>query len=181
VANTANGKINVYDPTTGAFLGRLADASGETIHIQGLWALHFGNGTVSGDRNALYFTAVGKNHDHGLFGSLRVAPPAAAAMASPPDIGNVNATLAALLSSALSGEDEGSVIPEIMTDASQGGTAAPNSDAVSPSSPQPTGESSAPQGLAAAEDDSAALDSLFSWDPLLGDSMWDQEWQSQLT
>jgi uncharacterized protein (TIGR03118 family) len=74
VANTANGKINAYDPTTGDFLGRLADASGEAIHIDGLWALHFGNGTVSGDRNALYFTAAPDNHEHGLFGSLRVAP-----------------------------------------------------------------------------------------------------------
>ncbi len=78
VANTHNGKINAYDPTTGAFLGRLADATGEAIHIDGLWALHFGNGTVSGDRNALYFTAVGKKHGHGLFGSLRVAPDAPA-------------------------------------------------------------------------------------------------------
>jgi uncharacterized protein (TIGR03118 family) len=78
VANTANGKINAYDPATGVFLGRLADANGETINVKGLWALHFGNGTVSGDRNALYFTATGKDHDHGLFGSLRVAPPASA-------------------------------------------------------------------------------------------------------
>jgi uncharacterized protein (TIGR03118 family) len=74
VANTADGTINAHDPTTGDFLGRLADASGETIHIDGLWALHFGNGTVSGDRNALYFTAAPNNHEHGLFGSLRVAP-----------------------------------------------------------------------------------------------------------
>src|SRR5262249_20721083 len=79
VANTANGKIDAYDPTTGGFLGRLADANGEAIHIDGLWALHFGNGTASGDRNALYFTASGKNHEHGLFGSLRVAPEAVAA------------------------------------------------------------------------------------------------------
>jgi uncharacterized protein (TIGR03118 family) len=73
VANTANGKINAFDPTTGAFLGRLAGADGEAIHIKGLWGLHFGNGTASGDRNALYFSASGKDHEHGLFGSLRVA------------------------------------------------------------------------------------------------------------
>jgi uncharacterized protein (TIGR03118 family) len=178
VANTANGKINAYDPTTGAFLGRLADASGETIHIQGLWALHFGNGTVSGDRNALYFTAVGKNHDHGLFGSLRVAPPATAAMAGPSDIDQVNDTAAVLLFGALSGEDKGSVIPAITAYASRGGAAAPNRDDVSPPSPQPSGDSSAPGGLAAAEDDSAVFDSLFSEDPLFGDSVWDQEWNT---
>ena len=73
VANTANGKIDAYDPVSGAFLGRLANPSGEAIHIKGLWALHFGNGTTSGDSNALYFTAA-RNHEHGLFGSLRVAP-----------------------------------------------------------------------------------------------------------
>jgi uncharacterized protein (TIGR03118 family) len=103
VANTANGKINAYDPTTGAFLGRLADPSGETIHIKGLWALHFGNGTVSGDRNALYFTAA-ENHEHGLFGSLRVAPTLAAAA---PD--SATASESASLLSALTGEaaDEG--------------------------------------------------------------------------
>jgi len=80
VANTANGKIDAYDPKTGDFLGRLADPSGESIHIKGLWALHFGNGTASGDRNALYFTAA-ENHEHGLFGSLRVSPDAVAAEA----------------------------------------------------------------------------------------------------
>lgn len=74
VANTANGKVNSYDATTGAFRGRLADASGEAIHIDGLWGLHFGNGTVSGDRDALYFSAAPNKHEHGLFGSLRLAP-----------------------------------------------------------------------------------------------------------
>lgn len=74
VVNTADGNINAFDPTTGDYLGPLAGASGEPIHIDGLWALHFGNGIVSGDRNALYFTAAPDNHEHGLFGSLRVAP-----------------------------------------------------------------------------------------------------------
>lgn len=79
VANTANGKINAFDPATGDFLGRLADPTGETIHIKGLWGLHFGNGRTSGDANALYFSAA-VNHEHGLFGSLRVNPDAPAAM-----------------------------------------------------------------------------------------------------
>jgi uncharacterized protein (TIGR03118 family) len=74
VGNLGNGKINAYDPATGAFLGRLADEAGEAIHIDGLLGLHFGNGTVSGDRDALYFAAAPKKHRHGLFGSLRVAP-----------------------------------------------------------------------------------------------------------
>ena len=42
--------------------------------IDGLYGLHFGNGTVSGDRNALYFAAGPDGGAHGLFGSLRLAP-----------------------------------------------------------------------------------------------------------
>src|SRR5262249_24568695 len=36
VGNLGNGHINAYDPTSGAFLGRLADENGEAIHIDGL-------------------------------------------------------------------------------------------------------------------------------------------------
>ena len=74
VGNFGDGTISAYDPTSGAFLGRLADETGETTHIDGLLGLHFGNGTVSGDRNALYFAAAPDGGAHGLFGSLRVAP-----------------------------------------------------------------------------------------------------------
>jgi hypothetical protein len=45
------------------FLSRLQDASGEAIQIDGLWALHFGNGTVSGtaggDRSDSFFRLYG--------------------------------------------------------------------------------------------------------------------------
>jgi uncharacterized protein (TIGR03118 family) len=73
VANTANGRINAFDATSGAFVDQLRDADGEPVTIDGLWGLDFGNGTVSGDRNALYFSAAPDDHLHGLFGSLRVA------------------------------------------------------------------------------------------------------------
>jgi uncharacterized protein (TIGR03118 family) len=76
VGNHRTGHLNAYDATSGEFLGRLRDAHGGVIQINGLLALHFGNGTVSGDRNALYFTAAHGNGAHGLFGSLRVAPDA---------------------------------------------------------------------------------------------------------
>src|SRR5262249_32353254 len=79
VGNLGNGKINAYDPTTGAFLGRLAGPNGEAIHIDGLLGLHFGTAPASGARNALYFAPAPKKHQHGLFGSLRVAPAAPAA------------------------------------------------------------------------------------------------------
>jgi uncharacterized protein (TIGR03118 family) len=83
-----DGKINVYNPTTGQFLGNLTDANGNPIAIEGLWAIAFGNGgnpsngTGGGDKNALYFAA-GINRTapnsfgatDGLFGSIRFVAP----------------------------------------------------------------------------------------------------------
>jgi len=75
VGNFGDGKINAFNPTTGAMLGTLQDANGNPIVIDGLWALIFGNGGSGGDKNTLYFTAGPGGESHGLFGSL--APPAA--------------------------------------------------------------------------------------------------------
>ncbi|HJT33147.1 MAG TPA: TIGR03118 family protein [Pirellulales bacterium] len=70
VGNFGNGKINAFDPNTGAFLGTVADASGAPIVIDGLWALAFGNGAAAGSTNTLFFTAGIGGEQHGLFGSL---------------------------------------------------------------------------------------------------------------
>ncbi len=74
VGNFGDGTISAYNPASGTFLGQLADATGGVLKIDGLLGLHFGNGTVSGDRNALYFAAAPDGGAHGLFGSLRVGP-----------------------------------------------------------------------------------------------------------
>ncbi|HKB04357.1 MAG TPA: TIGR03118 family protein, partial [Gemmataceae bacterium] len=79
VANHRDGRINAYDPETGKFIDRLRDADDRPIKIDGLHGLHFGNGKSAGDLNALYFTAGPDDGAHGLMGSLRVAPEAAAA------------------------------------------------------------------------------------------------------
>ena len=73
VGNFGDGKINAFDPATGAMAGTLQDANGNPIVIDGLWALLFGNGATGGDKNTLYFTAGPGDEEHGLFGSL--APP----------------------------------------------------------------------------------------------------------
>lgn len=75
VGNFGDGKINAFDPTSGALLGTLQDANGNAIVIPGLWATIFGNGGSGGDKNTLYFTAGIGGLQHGLLGSL--APPAA--------------------------------------------------------------------------------------------------------
>jgi uncharacterized protein (TIGR03118 family) len=75
VGNFGDGKINAFNPTTGALIGTMQDSTGAPISIQGLWAIAFGNGGSGGDAKYLYFTAgIFQNGvQHGLLGSL--APP----------------------------------------------------------------------------------------------------------
>lgn len=78
IGNFGDGRINVFDPTSGRFLGQLGDAAGNSITIPHLWGLIVGNGQGGGDSHTLYFTAGIGSSEHGLFGSLRsvwAAPP----------------------------------------------------------------------------------------------------------
>jgi len=79
VGNFGDGRINAFNPATGAWLGALQDESGKPISIGGLWGLTFGNGTQAGDTHTLYFTAgiagSGGVEDHGLFGRIAPAGP----------------------------------------------------------------------------------------------------------
>jgi uncharacterized protein (TIGR03118 family) len=72
VGNFGDGRINAYDPTTGAFRGRLRHEDGSPIQIEGLWALRFGNG-VTGNPTTLLFTAGIDDEAHGLFGAIEAA------------------------------------------------------------------------------------------------------------
>jgi uncharacterized protein (TIGR03118 family) len=75
VANAGNGHIEAYDPSHHfAFRGELRNVHNRPITIPGLKAIQFGNGVSSGDVNKLYFTAASSRGNHGLFGSLKVAP-----------------------------------------------------------------------------------------------------------
>lgn len=74
VGNFGDGRINAFDPATGAFLGTLSDATSTPISIDGLWGLEFGNGGSGGNTNTLYFTAGPNAETKGLFGSLTVVP-----------------------------------------------------------------------------------------------------------
>ncbi len=71
VGNFGDGVINVYDPTTYAFLGQVADSHGNPIANPGLWEIVFGQASPAvGDPNTLYFV-VGLNQERdGLFGSI---------------------------------------------------------------------------------------------------------------
>jgi len=63
VGNFGDGKINNYDPATGAFLGTISRADGTPLQFDGLWdMLPLGDG--------VYFTAGIADEEHGLFGLI---------------------------------------------------------------------------------------------------------------
>lgn len=71
-ADFHHGRIDVFDPMTGHFLGTVKDQWGHAIRIDGLWGLLPGNGVAS-DPAAVWFSA-GPNHEqNGLLGTLRLA------------------------------------------------------------------------------------------------------------
>lgn len=80
VGNFGDGRINVFDPSSGAMLGTLEDAAtGLPIHIPGLWGLAFGNGAFSQSPTTLYYAAEPDMKSQGLYGSIT---PAAASSSS---------------------------------------------------------------------------------------------------
>jgi uncharacterized protein (TIGR03118 family) len=71
--NTPRGRINAFDPNTGAFLGPLRDGSGKAIEIDDIWAIQFGQGGAAGSNgnpNQLFFTAGNNNYGDGTFGVI---------------------------------------------------------------------------------------------------------------
>jgi uncharacterized protein (TIGR03118 family) len=79
VGNFGDGRINAYRRSSGRWqhLGPLRDAHGKAVVINGLWGIAFGNGEMSGKRDALFFTSgphewrgVTELGVHGLLGSI---------------------------------------------------------------------------------------------------------------
>jgi hypothetical protein len=74
VGNFGDGIINVYNPTTFAFLGQLTDGTGKAISYPSLWEITFGASsstpTGAGDSNTLYVAAGLGNEAHGLFAAI---------------------------------------------------------------------------------------------------------------
>jgi uncharacterized protein (TIGR03118 family) len=69
VGNLGNGWINVFNPTTGKFLGTLDGGNGYPITINGLWGLEVGNSTFGGS-SAVVFSAGPSGYNNGLVGTL---------------------------------------------------------------------------------------------------------------
>jgi len=78
VGNFGDGKINAFDPKTGALAGTLQDQNGNALVNTGLWAILFGNGKSGGDPNTLYLAAGITGTDGKIHGLLAaIAPPSA--------------------------------------------------------------------------------------------------------
>ncbi len=88
VGNFGDGHINVFDPSSGAYLGQLTGSSGQPIAIPDLWQLIPGNGKSAGNTSTLYFSAGINGEQDGLFGSLQ-APVTAAAQPNPAFVNQV--------------------------------------------------------------------------------------------
>jgi len=91
VGNFGSGQIAAYNGFTGQFIGMMLDTSGQTLTIDGLWALAFGNSAAgcpsapppgsglptcgaAGPYNSLFFTAGINGEADGLFGTLTPDP-----------------------------------------------------------------------------------------------------------
>jgi len=70
IGNFGDGTINVFNAVSGEFEGKLLDASGAPLWIDGLWALSFGSNGASGSAVELYFTAGPNEESNGLFGKI---------------------------------------------------------------------------------------------------------------
>jgi uncharacterized protein (TIGR03118 family) len=70
VGNFGDGKINAYDPTSGALVGTLSKAGGQAIVIDGLWGIAFGNNLNNQPSNTLFYAAGPSDEAHGAYGRI---------------------------------------------------------------------------------------------------------------
>lgn len=71
MGNLNDGRINVFDATSGQLIGPLTDTTGKIISESGLWAIAFGGGTSqNGKANQLFFASGPNNEKAGLFGVM---------------------------------------------------------------------------------------------------------------
>lgn len=70
VGNFGDGKINAYDPSTGAAGGPLRKADGTPLVIDDLWGIAFGNGLNSQPLNTLFYAAGPNDETHGQYGRI---------------------------------------------------------------------------------------------------------------
>jgi len=72
VGNFGDGAIHAYDPDTGELLSTLTDKDGNTLKLDGLWAIVVGPKEPKDYSKRVYFTAAPDDEAHGLYGYLAV-------------------------------------------------------------------------------------------------------------
>jgi uncharacterized protein (TIGR03118 family) len=70
VGNFGDGTINAFNPSTGAWVGAIADGNGATIAIDGLWGLAFGNGINGQPTDTLFYAAGPAAESNGVYGRI---------------------------------------------------------------------------------------------------------------
>ena len=70
IGNFGDGRINSYDPSTGAEGGPLRKADGTPLVVDGLWGIAFGNGLNSQPTNTLFYAAGPDDEAHGQYGRI---------------------------------------------------------------------------------------------------------------
>ena len=76
VGNFGDGHINVFDATSGTFLGTLSSSPGHPVVTAGLWGLAFGNGSTAGDPSTLSTSPLDQTGKlHGLIGKITAMRP----------------------------------------------------------------------------------------------------------
>ncbi len=72
VGNFGDGKINAFDPASGAFMGSVNDSTGAAIATPGLWGIAFGNDADNQPHNTLFFAAGPNDEANGSYGRIDV-------------------------------------------------------------------------------------------------------------
>ncbi|HZR36485.1 MAG TPA: TIGR03118 family protein [Nevskia sp.] len=70
IGNFGDGKINAYDPNTGAFKGTLSSPDGQPVVIDGLWGIAFGNDAAGQPHNTLFYAAGTNGEADGSYGRI---------------------------------------------------------------------------------------------------------------
>lgn len=72
VGNFGDGKINAFNPSTGAYVGTVANAAGGAFAVPGLWGIAFGNDAANQPHNTLFYAAGTNNEANGDYGRIDV-------------------------------------------------------------------------------------------------------------
>ena len=72
VGNFGDGKINAFDPSSGAFVATVADGTGAAFSVPGLWGIAFGNDSANQPHNTLYYAAGTNDEKNGDYGRIDV-------------------------------------------------------------------------------------------------------------